>query len=244
LRRKALICVVLLAILLAGCFTQAYLEGSPLGGGNESGPDTTASQVNYLDFLGGVRQFIAYVLWVRTDAIHHGYYGDLGTEAELIPYYYVISWLDPHYIDSYYAAGLTIFWAGNEQAGIDFTRQGIAANPDSGDLYASLGDLYMRQSDYELAREAYRDALDKQLELVDKMFVVNGVASASTAMGDLAGAIAAKTWMLDEYRFILERKDLDLPSWQYVINKINELANEVRALQDQQAGSGAGGSAG
>lgn len=238
MRRKTLVCVVLAAIIAAGCFTQAYLERSPLGSGKEDGQDAAASQVNYLDFLGGVRQFIAYVLWVRTDTIHHGYYGELGAEAELIPYYYIISWLDPHYVDSYYVAGLTMFFAGNEQAAIDFTRQGIAANPDSGDLYASLGDLYMRQNEYGLSREAYQNALGKQLELVDKMFIVNGIASASIAMGDLTGAIAAKTWMLDDYRFILEREDLDLPAWEYVVNKINELADEISVLEYRLAGSG------
>jgi tetratricopeptide (TPR) repeat protein len=238
LRRKALICVILAAVVLAGCFTQAYLERSPLGSGGEGGQDTAASQVNYLDFLGGVRQFVAYVLWIRTESIHHAYYGDLGAEAELIPYYYVISWLDPHYIDSYYTAGLTIFFTGGEQEAVDFTRQGIAANPDSGDLYASLGDLYLRQNEYELARDAYRQALGRQLELVDKMFVLNGVASASIAMGDLTGAIAAKTVMLDDYRFILERRDLDLAAREYVVGKINGLANEVRALEDRQADSG------
>jgi tetratricopeptide (TPR) repeat protein len=237
LRRNVLICIILVAVIAVGCFAQAYLERSPLGSGSGGGQDTTASQVNYLDFLGGVRQFIAYVLWVRTDSIHHAYYGELGAEAELIPYYYVISWLDPHYVDSYYTAGLTIFFAGSEQEAIDFTRQGIAANPDSGDLYASLGDLYMRQNDYELARTAYRDALDRQLELLDKMFIVNGIASSSIAMGDLAGAIAAKTWMLDEYRFILERRDLDLAARKYVINKINGLADEIRVMEDRQADS-------
>jgi tetratricopeptide (TPR) repeat protein len=238
LRRNVLICIILVAVIAAGCFAQAYLERSSLGSGSGGGQDTTASQVNYLDFLGGVRQFIAYVLWVRTDSVHHAYYGELGAEAELIPYYYVISWLDPHYVDSYYTAGLTIFFAGSEQEAIDFTRQGIAANPDSGDLYASLGDLYMRQNDYELARAAYRDALDRQLELVDQMFIVNGIASASIAMGDLAGAIAAKTWMLDEYRFILERRGLDLAAREYVVNKVNGLTDEIRVMEDRQADSG------
>ncbi len=152
---------------------------------------------------------MGYTIWARIDAIHHGYYGDLYEETELVPYYFIISWLDPHFTDAYYVGGFIIFQQGQEERAIEFARQGIDANPDAGDLYVSLGDLYMRQGRYELARETFREALGKDFELLDEAYVMYSIAAASQAMGDLEGAVSAKLRLLDTYRMVLVRPDLD-----------------------------------
>jgi tetratricopeptide (TPR) repeat protein len=243
--KAALLCALVTALILAASLAQAALWDSPSGGGEGGEGGTAMSQVDFLDFLGGVREFLSYALWARIDAIHHGYYGDLYLEGELVPYYYIISWLDPHFIDAYYVGGLIIFEQGQEERAVEYARQGIEANPDAGDLYVSLGDLYLRQGRYELARETYRDALGKQFELLDEAYVMNGIASASRAMGDLEGALSAELELLDSYRMVLVRPDLAPEAREFFVQKVNQLADEVRALEEElaaQAGEGGGGS--
>lgn len=236
MNKAVLICLVLAALVLVGALAQMPLQGPSYGHGEERDGEESFSQVDFLEFLGGVRQFMSYVLWVRTDGIHHAYYGNLADEAELIPYYYMISWLDPHYVDAYYVAGLTIFKAGREQEAIDFTRRGIANNPDSGDLYASLGDLYMRTGEYELAQEAFREAEGKRFELVDEILATSSLAAASKALGDLEGTIAAKTRLLDGYRMMLVRPGLEQETREFLVRMINSLADEIRGLTDELEG--------
>lgn len=231
MRKRAVLCAILAALILAGSFAQVALGRSDLGGEESRAGEGASASVNYLDFLGGVRQFLAYVLWIRTESLHHGYYESLSSESELIPYYKLISYLDPHYIDAYYVGGATIFYAGSEQEAIDFTLEGIANNPDNGDLYASLADLYMRQEKYQQAREAYREAIGKRLEFVDMMYLTAGIAVTSNALGDPAGAIAALREQLDYYRLALMREGLDQAARKFVVTKINLLEGRISELR-------------
>lgn len=237
MRKKALLCAVLVALVLAGSFTQASLQRSGVGSGASREEGEGAPGVNFLDFLGGVRQFMAYVLWIRTESLHHGYYGTLTLESELVPYYLMIGRLDPHNIDTYYAGGATIFYAGSEQEAIDFTLEGISNNPNNGDLYASLADLYLRQGENEKARDAFEEALSRQFEIVDAFFVTSGIAAASLAMGDTAGAVSALQLQLDDYRMALLREDLEQSEREFIVMKINLLEDEIGELRNGIADS-------
>ena len=242
MRKTALLCALIVALILAGSLTQAALQHSSPG--SEGGErDAALSQVDFLEFLGGAREFMSYIIWARIDAIHHGYYGDLNLEGELVPYYFIISWLDPHFTDAYYVGGFIIFEQGQEERAIDYNRQGIAANPDAGDLYVSLGDLYMRQGQYQLARETFQEALGKEFKLLDESYVMYSIASASQAMGDLEGAVSAKLRLLDTYRMALVRPDLAPEVRDYLVREVNKLADDIRVLEDEmvaKAGEDAG----
>lgn len=229
MRKKALLCVALVALILAGSFAQAALQRSDPSG--EGSREEGAAGVNYLDFLGGVRQFLGYVLWIRTESLHHSYYESLELESELIPYFLLIGYLDPHNIDVYYVGGLTIFYAGHEQEAIDFTLEGIANNPDNGDLYASLADIYLKQGRYQKALEAFQAADGKQFELVDMTYISVGIASASTALGDIKGAVSAMQEQLDYYRLALLSEGLDKATEYIYIMKINQLEDQIGELR-------------
>lgn len=238
MKGKALPGALLAALILAGSLAQAALGDTPPGSGGGGGRDAALSQVDFLDFLGGAKEFLSYGLWARIDSIHHGYYRDLYLEGELVPYYLMVSWLDPHYVDAYYVGGLVIFEQGQQEQAIDYARRGIEANPDSGDLYVSLADLYLRQGRYELAREAFREALGREFELADESNAMSGIASSSRAMGDLEGALAAELSLLDAYRMLLVRPGLDPAARGFVTAKVNALADEVRALGEGSAAEG------
>lgn len=232
MRKKAVFCAILATLVLAGSFAQAALQRSDLGNNEALAGEESPARVSYLDFLGGVRQFLAYVLWIRTDSLHHGYYGNLALESELVPYYLMIGSLDPHNVDAYYTGGATIFFTGNEQQAIDFTLEGIANNPDNGDLYASLADLYLRQGKYEQAREAYLDAVGKDFRFVDMLYITTGLTVTSIALGDTAGAVSALREQLDYYRFALLREGLEPDTREYIVKKINQLEDRIGELRE------------
>lgn len=240
MKKKALLCGILAALLLAGSLAQVSLQRSGPGEAGDRAAGEGSSGVNYLDFLGGIRQFLGYVLWIRTDSMHHSYYPSLDLESELIPYFLLISYLNPQYVDAYYVGSSVIFYAGNEQEAIDFILEGIANNPGSGDLYAGLADFYMRQGRYLEAREAYQQAAGKQLEIVDIMYVTTGIAAASTAMGDTAGAISAKREQLDYYRLALLREGLTPDARDYIVWRINLLEDRIGELRGTIAESVSG----
>jgi len=228
LRRWALPLALVVALLAAGTLTQASLRSSRSGAG-EDGEAGGLARVDFLDFLGGVRQFVAYSLWVRGDRIHHGYYGTITKEAELIPYYELITLFDPHSVDAYYVAAETIYMSGQPEEAIRFTLQGIENNPDSGDLHASLADLYIREGRYEEARQEYLKALGLELRLVDEDFVMEGVIAASKATGDAEGAAEAGRRLLGLYRMRLADPSIDDALRAWLIRRVNDLAEELTA---------------
>ena len=61
------------------------------------------------------------------------------------------------------------------------------------------------------------------------------IAAASQAMGDLEGAVSAKLRLLDTYRMVLVRPGLEPLARDYFVKKVNELADEVRALEEEMA---------
>lgn len=233
--RRLLLPLLLAALLAAGALLQVPLRRTPPGG-EGGGSGGGLARVDFLDLLGGVRQFVAYSLWVRGDRIHHGYYGTITKEAELVPYYEIITMMDPHFVDAYYVAGETIYRAGREQEAIDFTLKGIENNPDSGDLHAALADLYLREGRYEEAREQYRAALGLDLELVDEGFVMEGIIATCVALEDYGAAVQAQRSLLGTYlmRLADPAVDADLRAW--LVRRVNSLAGELASLEKREAG--------
>jgi tetratricopeptide (TPR) repeat protein len=227
-----LIIVPLIIVVLLSAPVQNALRGlSGEGGRGTEG----APHVNFLEFLGGARQFLSYMLYIKLDRIHHGYYGALERESELIPYYYVISFLDPQYVDSYYIGGEIIFLQGREEEAINFTLRGIANNPQSADLYASLADLYLRQQRYAEAIDAYREALGRKGKIVSRYFIYMGLVAANSAARNWEGALEAAYQVRGELLLAFVRSDLDEESRVKIVSKINDLSNTIHDLE-QKAG--------
>ncbi len=223
--RPALLALLIAALLAAGTLAQSSLRASRME--REGGEPSGLARVDFLDFLGGVRDFITYSMWVRGDRIHHGYYGSITREAELIPYYHVITLMDPHNIDAYYVAAETIYASGQPEEAVLFTKRGIEDNPSSGDLRGSLADLYIREGRYEEAREEYRAALGLDLRLVDEDFVLEGIIATSKALGDMEGTAEARRRLLGNCLMRLADPSVDGALRAWYVRRANETAEEL-----------------
>lgn len=204
----ALVLIFILVLLLAATSLQFGLDRTAAEGEPEDGGEFP-SAASLLDFLGGVRQYVAYTMFIKTDKLHHAYYGNLKAEAELIPYYMLITLLDPNYISAYYEGSGIISAQGRIDEAIDFNLRGIEANPESADLYVSLADLYLQDRDYEKAKEAFASALNYDTEIVGLNLILSGLVSSYTALGEIEEARQVLMAQAQYNRMRLYDRDLD-----------------------------------
>ncbi len=103
---------------------------------------------NAWKFLGSLRTVAAAYLWLRVDRIHHEYYGDLTREQELVPYYRIITWLDPRWVDAYYVGSYLLYLYKQPEESLKFAEEGVKLNPNSAKLNFNLGQLYVLTKNY------------------------------------------------------------------------------------------------
>lgn len=159
----------------------------------------------------GFREAIASLLWVRADEFF-----DEGNYDAIIPMVRIITWLDPHNLDVYETGAWHMdynFTDSQERSdrryipiSIELLKEGIANNPDVGDLYSELAFThYVRKlEDFPDAIEWYSKAehltqLDPTTGKMvpvpfDPVTVGHGLAHAYEQEGDYKDAIAQ--WQL------------------------------------------------
>lgn len=100
-------------------------------------------------YLTGIRTFAAAVLYARLDPINDGYYPgtSLAQKKFLIPSLYMITLLDPQFEQAYYVAPWILDDADRKGEALRLAREGVANNPGSGLLHASLAQLLVREGD-------------------------------------------------------------------------------------------------
>lgn len=89
--------LVILVLLVAQAFTQRWLE--PFWRKNYAPKGhivTGLSPEQLLVALGGLREFMAGILWVRADGFFH-----TGNYDAILPMVRIVTWLDPHQVDVY-----------------------------------------------------------------------------------------------------------------------------------------------
>lgn len=175
MRNKWLALAVLL-LMLATIF-QAALDRTPAGTKGGGGFPSAESLTR---FLGGIRQYLAYVYFIKADKLYHTY----GGNQEIIAYYVLVTYLDPHYVDAYYVASDLIYRAGRQREALDLALRGVANNPDSADLYAALADIYIREKRMEDARDAFQKAIGLQGKFFTRNMLLKGLAVIYHALGD------------------------------------------------------------
>lgn len=180
-RTRLVVLMALLALLLSGLF-QGLHDRVTVGRSEQvrTFPATDA----LVSALGGIRQYLAYTFFIKTDNLHHAYYGSLEKGVEILPYLITVTYLDPHYVDAYYVGSEIMFVNGKEEEAIRFNLRGLELNPSSGDLMASLANFYLRQKRYDEAAEMYRRALDAEdLNLVSRDLIFMGLGASLKAVG-------------------------------------------------------------
>jgi hypothetical protein len=157
--------VVLVAVaLLAGVVVLQYgidSQQSSVRGSTATAPRDTARSV--LDLMGGVRETFAAYLWVKTDNIFHGFLGeDIASDGPIFPYFWLITRLDPHYIEAYYFASWMLCRYGKVQEGFDMALDGVRNNPNSEMLQKNLAEIYLFYM-HDMPKAKYH--LEKALKL-------------------------------------------------------------------------------
>lgn len=173
---RTVILVAVISVLTAALF-QAGLDRTPAGTAGQKGDFPSAQ--NLVRFLGGIRQYLAYTFFIKTDKLYHLY----GYTRELVPYFLLITYLDPHYVDAYHVVSDLIFSAGNRQDAYRLVERGIALNPDSADLYFDLADMYLQEKRYREAKESYEKALALEPRLVSRFMILRGLEVANRRLG-------------------------------------------------------------
>jgi len=136
--RTAVVAVLLAAALLGG---QAVVDAHAR---------TTASRVGAtvgragFAYLTGLRRFAAIILWNRVDPQYHGYYeGQPVKDLHfMLPSMYVITALDPQFIQPFYVTPWILVENGRLAEGIALAKRGADDNPRSGLLHSSLAQIY------------------------------------------------------------------------------------------------------
>jgi tetratricopeptide (TPR) repeat protein len=228
--RKAWI-VVIVVLLIAAALFQYGFDATPAGAGEEAEENLPAMR-RLMDFLGGVRQYLAYSLYIKNDKLHHLYFGGLQAEAELVPYFILITWLDPHYVDAYFIGSDIIYQQGGTEEAFDFIKQGIAANPESADLHAGLADFYLEEERYEEARQEFEKALRYEPQIYTRNFLLRGLAASYHALGDdqTARRLLTEIAISDDVQRYTE--DLDYDQVKAIVTRINNTMKEIFPAED------------
>lgn len=223
--KKAGITLVV-ALLLLAAMLQWGVDRTPAGSAGGGG-DGFPSAAGVLDSLGGIRQYVAYVFYIKTDKLHHTYYGSIKGEDELIPYFVLITLLDSHYTDAYYVGAGLMQGQGRNDEAIEFTLRGIEANPDSADLYSSLADLYLPEKRYEEARDAFANAFQREPDTVSRLMIMRGLVASYRAMGEGEKARRALMDLGIYYEMLKYGKYLSQEDAGKIVAVINQSYNEA-----------------
>jgi tetratricopeptide (TPR) repeat protein len=230
--KKALL-VSLVILLLAAVLLQWGLDRTPVGTGKEETGNFPAAS-SLLDLFGGARQYLAFTLYIKSDKLHHTYYGSFVQEAELVPYFKLTTLMDPHYVSAYYIGAGIIQVLGKRQEAIDYTLQGIEANPESADLYYSLGDFYLQEERYGEAKEAFEKALMYEPETVSRNIMLTALAAACSAIGDEDGQRKALMDKVLYNQMLLLSEGYTYGQRREMVRLINSAMNAVMAIGQEK----------
>lgn len=222
--RKARTAAVLVSLLLSvAILFQVAVDRTPAGSGERAGNFPSAASL--ARFLGGIRQYLAYTFFIKTDKLHHVY----GDTPELIPYFLIITYLDPQYIDAYYVACGLIFDAGKPDEALKLNMRGIEINPNSADLYFSLADIYIRKNQYQEALNALEEASRLKSELSTRDLIVEGLSIVYKKLGEEEKSRKVYSQSILANRIRLLNTDLDPNVRISVVERVNEYCDRLMA---------------
>ncbi len=105
-------------------------------------------------YLGGVKVFVAAVLWNRMEPLMHAYYGHvaLADQRYVLPTVALVVTLDPSLYDPYYVGAWIVARNGHVDEGLELARRGVDSNPHAGVLLVSYAQmLHLMKGDLEAA---------------------------------------------------------------------------------------------
>lgn len=139
----------------------------------------------------GFREVAAGLLWVRADQYFHS-----GKYDELVPLFYIVTWLDPHQLDVYSTGAWHLAYNLGDQRlipeGVKFLNKGISDNPNVWDLYFQQSYVHGHKiKDYAKAAHFAREAIKRPGTDLEPApyYVHNAIAHNMEANGQIAEMI-------------------------------------------------------
>jgi tetratricopeptide (TPR) repeat protein len=235
MKGKGAAVAVLILLLLASCLLQAGFDRTPAGSARASRDfEPTASSL--LDFLGGIRQYLAYTLYIKSDKLYHSYFGDEKSKSELVSYLMLISMMDPNYVDAFFEGAGLMYELGRKDEAIEFNRRGIRANPQSADLYFSLGDIYIAEGKFEEAREALEKAMLYDPEILSRFLIMRALATTYQRLGDPVKFLGALADIVAYFEILKYNRALSSSNESILIKETNTLLNNITSYEKAVSG--------
>ena len=101
------------------------------------------------------RDALADLLWMNTEDHWHN-----GRWNEAIRLCRQIVQIDPHFVEAYNGAAWMLWSMDRDEAAVELYREGVAANPDTHEIYHDFGMYYFHEKDYEKAVEQFRRSVE------------------------------------------------------------------------------------
>jgi tetratricopeptide (TPR) repeat protein len=132
---------VLLIVALAG----NALARPQIAVGTVVEPGAAVGQAGYA-YLTGLRVVAADMLWNRLDPLQDYYTFGLKHMRFMLPNFFIINWLDPQFVDSYFVGPEILMENGRVKEALALCQQGVDNNPRSGLLISSEAQYYLTKT--------------------------------------------------------------------------------------------------
>lgn len=100
-----------------------------------------------LGALGGFRNFLAAILWLKVDNYHHeAEWADspeLQKGKDILVLIRLITWLDPHFVEAYVVGGWELIMIGKKEEGLEFLKEALERNPENYFIVKELAFEYL-----------------------------------------------------------------------------------------------------
>ena len=140
--------VPVLAVCLSFVLVGQALAKPQIAASSRVEPGAAVGKAGFA-YLTGLRVFAADALWLRLDPQMHEYYGGhtgLGHMRFMLPNFYVINWLDPQFVDTYFIGPEILVDNGKIKEALALAKEGVDNNPRSGMLIVSEAQYYLNET--------------------------------------------------------------------------------------------------
>ncbi len=151
------VAVAAVAALLALALSGNALAKPQIAAGSVVEPGAAVGHAGFA-YLTGLRVVAADMLWNRLDPLQDYYTFGLKHMRFMLPNFFVINWLDPQFVDSYFVGPEILVENGRIKEALALAAQGVENNPHSGLLIVSEAQYYF----------THTKDLAKAVELADR----------------------------------------------------------------------------
>ena len=163
--------VRLLAAIVLICCVSCVYAAEPVNQDLAPLPAAEAEQRE-----GDARDALTDLLWTNTEGHWHN-----GRWDEAIRLCRQIVQIDPQFVEAYNGAAWMLWSMEEDEAAIELYEAGVAANPDTYEIYHDYGMYYYHEKDYEKAAEQFRKSVENNAPAYYQHMLPNSLERAGRA---------------------------------------------------------------